>query len=155
MLGRQDYQWRHEPIIYGWREGAGHYFIVDRSQDTVIEEPELNLDGMTKQELADLVRGIFAQYGEHTSVIECPRPARSDEHPTMKPVALIGRLISNSSKPGWVVGDFFAGSGTTLIAAEQLQRTARVMELDTHYCDVIIDRWESMTGEKAVLADGL
>jgi len=71
-------------------------------------------------------------------------------HPTMKPVSLVGRLVNNSSKPEWCVGDFFAGSGSTLMACEQLGRTAYLMELDERNCDVIVRRWEEYTGEKAV-----
>lgn len=78
-----------------------------------------------------------------------PKPTRNDMHPTMKPVPLIGRLMNNSSRPGWMVGDFFAGSGSTLMAAEQLERTAFCMELDEKNCDVIIKRWETYTGQKA------
>jgi len=116
VLGRQDYQWRHEPCLYGWKEGAAHYFVDDRTQDTILFEN---------------------------------RPMKSPLHPTMKPVELFGRLISNSSKTGWNVLDVFGGSGTTLIAAEQLQRTAYLMELDERSCDVIIRRWEELTGLKA------
>jgi DNA modification methylase len=68
----------------------------------------------------------------------------------MKPVNLIGRIMSNSSKIGWIVLDLFGGSGTTLIAAEQLGRKAYLMELDPHYCDVIIARWEKLTGKTAI-----
>ena len=82
------------------------------------------------------------------------RPKRSDEHPTMKPVELVARAIANSSNKGDNVLDLFGGSGTTLIAAEQLDRTCFMCELDPHYVDVIIDRWEQLTGEKAVLIDG-
>lgn len=71
-------------------------------------------------------------------------------HPTMKPVNLIGYLICNSSKNGDVVLDIFGGSGTTLIACEQLERQCRMMELDPKYCDVIIKRWETLTGKKGV-----
>jgi len=87
VLGRQDYQWRHEPCLYGWKEGAAHYFVDDRTQDTILFEN---------------------------------RPMKSPLHPTMKPVELFGRLISNSSKTGWNVLDVFGGSGTTLIAADRL-----------------------------------
>lgn len=71
----------------------------------------------------------------------------------MKPVRLIGKLIINSSNKGDTVLDLFGGSGTTLIAAEQLQRNAYLMELDPQYVDVIIDRWEKITGRKAVLLE--
>jgi len=69
----------------------------------------------------------------------------------MKPVPLLGQLISNSSKPDWIVFDPFAGSGSTLIACEQLQRRARCIELEPKFCDCIVRRWEAMTGQKAIL----
>lgn len=82
---------------------------------------------------------------------EIERPKRSDEHPTMKPVKLVARAIVNSSCEGDMVLDLFGGSGSTLIACEQTGRKCRTMELDPGYCDVIIDRWEALTGEEAVL----
>lgn len=120
VLGRQDYQWRHEPCLYGWKKGASHNWFSDRKQ---------------------------------TTVMEFDRPTKSVEHPTMKPIPLFAYLIQNSSQEGWNVYDSFGGSGTTLIAAEQLNRNAFLMELDPHYCDVIIARWEKLTGEKAVKID--
>jgi DNA modification methylase len=77
----------------------------------------------------------------------------SREHPTMKPVSLCAKAIENSSKAGDIVIDLFGGSGSTLIACEQLNRTCYMMELDPIYCDVIIKRWENFTGQKAVLAE--
>lgn len=91
---------------------------------------------------------------KQSDVWEIARPKRSDEHPTMKPVELVARALANSSNVGDVVLDLFGGSGTTLIAAEQLERVCYMCELDPHYVDVIIDRWEQLTGEKAVLIDG-
>lgn len=82
---------------------------------------------------------------------EIERPKRSDEHPTMKPVKLVARAIVNSSCEGDTVLDLFGGSGSTLIACEQTGRACRTMELDPGYCDVIVDRWEALTGEEAVL----
>ena len=120
VLGRQDYHWRHEPILYGWKEGAGHYFVNDRTQDTVLTYE---------------------------------RPKRSEEHPTMKPVSLVGKLMQNSSMPDWIVLDPFGGSGSTLIAAQQLDRQCFTMELDPRYAQVIIERWQNLTGDKAVLLD--
>ena len=84
-----------------------------------------------------------------TSVFEFPRPKRSEQHPTMKPVELIRRHIENSSDPGQTVLDQFAGSGSTLIAAEQTGRNALLMELDPHFCDVVVKRWEDFTGRRA------
>ena len=86
-----------------------------------------------------------------TSVLYEERPARNAEHPTMKPIRLIGRLVRNSSQDGDIVLDTFGGSGSTLIACEQLGRACRMMELDPRYVDVIITRWEQFTEQKAVL----
>jgi site-specific DNA-methyltransferase (adenine-specific) len=116
VMGRQDYQWKHEPCLYGWKEGAGHSWYSDRKQ---------------------------------TTVIDWERPKRSEEHPTMKPIGLFGYQIQNSSKEGDIVLDDFGGSGTTIVACEQLNRCARLMELSPHYCNVIIARWEKLTGQKA------
>lgn len=115
-LGRQDYQWRHEPCLYGWKKGASHNWFSDRKQ---------------------------------TTVMEFDRPTKSVEHPTMKPIPLFAYLIQNSSQEGWNVYDSFGGSGTTVMACEQLDRNGFLMELDPHYCDVIINRWETYTGKKA------
>lgn len=144
-IGRSDYQWKHEPCLYGWKDGAGHYFTDDRTQATVIDE-QPNLEEMTKSELVTLLEKF---YELPTTVIDCQKPHRSDEHPTMKPVKLIGRLVKNSSRERERVLDLFGGSGTTMIACEQLNRQCYMMELDPHYADVIIDRWEKLTGQKA------
>lgn len=117
VLGRQDYNYQHEPICFGWNEK--HRFIGN---------------------------GEFAK----TSVWEFDRPTKSKDHPTMKPVGLFGEMMLNSSRENDIVLDPFAGSGTTMIAAEQLNRRARCMEIDPHYCDVIIARWEKETGAEAV-----
>ncbi|MFW5481626.1 MAG: DNA modification methylase [Prevotella sp.] len=150
VLGRQDYQWKHEPCLYGWKDGASHYFVDKRSLTTVIEEPK-DLEKMSKQEMHDLLEKIFIKQELPTTVIDCDKPARNPDHPTMKPVPLIGRLIANSSRRGDTVLDIFGGSGTTLIAAEQLHRKCRMVEFEPIYVDVIIKRWEELTGSKAVL----
>jgi site-specific DNA-methyltransferase (adenine-specific) len=116
VMGRQDYQWKHEPCIFGWADGAAHTWLSDRSQ---------------------------------TTVLEFDKPARNADHPTTKPVDLFVYLIGNSCKKGGTILDPFAGSGTTLIAAEQTGRTAVLMELDPRYCDVIVSRFEALTGQKA------
>ena len=119
-LGRQDYQWRHEPCLYGWKDGASHQWYSDRKQSTVLE---------------------------------FDKPSSNSEHPTMKPIPLIAYQIENSSKEGDLVLDMFGGSGSTLIACEKLGRKCVTMELDPHYCDVIISRWEDMTGQRATLEE--
>lgn len=122
VLGRQDYQWKHEPCLYGWKDGASHLWASDRKQVTVME---------------------------------FNRPNRNDLHPTMKPVPMLAYQIGNNTHEGDAVLDPFGGSGSTLIACEQLKRKCYMSELDPRYVDVIIDRWESFTGEKAVLlSDG-
>lgn len=118
VMGRQDYHWKHEPCLYGWKEGASHLWASDRKQ---------------------------------TTVLDFDRPNRNGEHPTMKPVALFDYQIKNNTKGSDIVLDSFGGSGTTLIACEQNKRIARIMELDPHYCDVIIQRWENLTGKQAEL----
>lgn len=154
VIGRQDYHWRHEPILYGWKEGAAHYFIDDRSQDTVFIEDDIDFKAMKKDDLVAYIERIREAFMARTSVQFEKKPARSDMHPTMKPVALVGRLMANSSRRGEIVADFFGGSGTTLIAAEQLGRVAYLMEISPKYCDVIIKRWEEYTGRKAIRVRG-
>lgn len=149
VLGRSDYQWIHEPILYWWKEGAGHYFINDRTQATVLMDEELDLESMKKKDLITYIEQIREAFKDQTTVLFENKPLRNDIHPTMKPVPLIGRLMKNSSKPGWNVTDLFGGGGSTLMAAEQLNRAAYLMELDEKFCDVIVRRWEEYTGEKA------
>ena len=148
VLGRQDYQWKHEPCLYGWKPGAGHYFIDSRSQLTVYqnEAGEFEPEKMTKAELVDLVKKIGQL---PTDLIDEDKPLRSADHPTMKPLKLMGRCVKNSTRPAEVVLDSFGGSGSTLMACEQLGRVCFTVELDPHYVDVIIKRWEEYTQEEA------
>ena len=122
VMGRQDYQWKHEPCLYGWKEGASHHWYSDRKQTTILE---------------------FA------------RPSRNAEHPTMKPIELFSYQISNSSKQGDIVMDAFAGSGTTMVACEQLNRKAYVVEFDPRYCQVIIDRMKKLNPDIKVKRNGI
>jgi DNA modification methylase len=150
VLGRMDYQWIHEPCLYGWKEGAAHYFIGVRNRTTVYQDgEEIDIDKMKKSEMQKLLHDILDN-PTPTTVIDCPKPQKSADHPTMKPVRLFGYQIANSSRPGNIILDTFGGSGTTIVACEQLGRKARLMELDPHYCDVIIARWEKLTGQKAI-----
>ena len=148
MIGRQDYQWKHEPCLYGWKEGAGHYFTQSRSETTVIDEEVPDFTKMKKEELVKLLERIYSQA---TTVIDERKPMRSDLHPTMKPLRLMAYLIQNSTRKGELVLDLFGGSGSTLIAAEETGRRCCMMEYDPRYVDVIIQRWEELTGKKAKL----
>ena len=143
-MGRLDYDYRHEPILYGWNQK--HSFNrVDGDYKTSVLDCTEKIDEMSKAELQALLHKII----DNSSVIYEDKPRKADLHPTMKPVPLFGRLIRNSSRQGDVVLDLFGGSGTTVIACEQLHRKCRVMEFDPRYVDVIIDRWETYTGQKA------
>lgn len=142
-LGRLDYEYRHEPIYYTWTKKHNWY---GGSQNTIIDDTK-RLEDMNKAELKELVHAL--RDGGETSVIYCDKPLHASLHPTMKPVKLVARFLINSSKEGDLVADIFGGSGTTIIAAEQLKRRCIMMELDPHYCDVIIKRWEDYTGKKA------
>jgi DNA modification methylase len=115
VLGRSDYHYQHEPIIYGWLDG-GHRRVEDRGE---------------------------------SSLWQIDKPRKNDLHPTMKPVELYARAMRNSSDRGDLVLEPFAGSGTALIAAEQLGRRVFASEIDPRYCDVIVERWQRITGGKA------
>ena len=148
VLGRQDYQWKHEPCLYGWKEGAGHYFTFDRTNTTVYED-KIDFDKLKKEEAIALLKEIYSDKIKTTLVYE-DKPKINDLHPTMKPIKLLAELIQNSSKKNDLVLDCFGGSGSTLIACEQLNRRCCMMEFDPHYVDVIIKRWEELTGKKAI-----
>ena len=151
IIGRAHYQWKHEPCLYGWKGQSCRYFIDARNRASVIQETEeINIDKMKKEEMRDLLRQILDDHRIPTTVINEAKPQKDEDHPTMKPVRLFGYQVTNSSRAGEIVLDTFGGSGTTVIACEQLNRKARLVELDPHYCDVIIARWEKLTGQKAV-----
>jgi site-specific DNA-methyltransferase (adenine-specific) len=122
VMGRQDYQWRHEPCLYGWKEGAAHGWYSDRKQ---------------------------------TTILEFDRPQRNAEHPTMKPIPLIAYQIGNSSKQGDIVADAFGGSGTTMLAAHQLNRKGYLVEFDPKYCQVIVDRMMKLDPNLEVKRNGV
>jgi len=152
VLGRQDYQQKHEPCLYGWKDGAAHYFTEDRTKTTVEESEEtVNIKQLKKDELLKYCQELIDKLeAQPETVIREDKPAASAEHPTMKPIRLLAKLIANSTKPGEVVLDAFGGSGSTLIACEQLGRVCKIVELDERYASVIVDRWERFTGLKAV-----
>ena len=120
-MGRLDYDYQHEPILYGWKKSHNFYG-----------------------------KGKY-----NKSIWTIDKPKKCDLHPTMKPIELLENALLNSSVKNNIVLDLFGGSGTTLIACEQLGRKARLMELDEHYVDVIIQRWQKLTGKEAVRQDGI
>lgn len=122
VLGRSDYNYQHEPILYGWKGGAGHKFYGE---------------------------------GGESSVWNIPKNQVSDLHPTMKPIPLMSRAIKNSSKPDAIVLDLFAGSGSTLIACDAMDRYSYNMEIAPNYTDVIIERYKNLTGKEVELIDSV
>lgn len=147
-FGRYDYHWKHEPCLYGWKEGASHYFIDDRTQSTVFEDKGIDIKKLKKAEAIKMLQDLMGDKIS-TTVINEDKPSVNDLHPTMKPIKLMARLIKNSSKIDETVLDLFGGSGSTLIACEQTQRKCYTMEYDEKYATVIVDRWEKLTGQKA------
>lgn len=140
VMGRQDYQWKHEPCLegvnaetwemvkehepclYGWKEGAGHFWKGGRKQ---------------------------------TTILEFDKPSRNGEHPTMKPVGLFGLQIGNSTKVDDIVIDAFGGSGTTMVACQQMKRKSRLIEFDPKYCQVIIDRMRKLDETLIIKKNGV
>jgi len=160
VLGGSDYQWQHETVLYGWKPGSRHRWYGGRKLTTMIDLDQDRMpfkrrdDGKYEIRMGDtvmIIDGTATIEELVPSVINEPKPKRSDGHPTMKPVALIERMLRNSARPGDIVLDLFGGSGSTLMAAERLGMCARLSELDPRYCDVIVERWENYTGRKAVL----
>lgn len=146
VLGRNsDYQWQHEPAFYGWKTGAPHYFTDSRAEGTVIEDTTAKLSTLKKGELVALCEKLMKQDGAST-VLRADKPNAAELHPTVKPQELVTYLMRNSSRPGEIVLDPFGGSGSTLIACQQLNRTCYTMELDPHYADVIIQRYIDFMG---------
>jgi len=122
VLGHSDYHYQHEPIMYGWLPGGGRSGRGDHADSR--------------------------WYGGNTrvSIFEIPRPKRSTEHPTMKPVALVEAHLQNSTRRGEVVLDPFCGSGASLAACERLGRQGRGAEISPNFVAVAIDQWVKMTG---------
>lgn len=116
VLGRSPYQWQHEPVLYGWKQGAKHKWFADRKQTTIWN---------------------FA------------KPRKNSDHPTSKPLDLLAYPIRNSTQANAIILDTFAGSGSTLMAAEQTDRIAYLMELDEKYASVILRRYAEATGDAA------
>ena len=141
-MGHLDYDYRHEPIMYTWTKKHNFY---GKNQNTVIDQT-IDLESLPYDELLSLTKSLL--HPSQDSVFYENKPSKSELHPTMKPVKLITRFILNSSKTGDIVADIFGGSGTTLIACEQTGRICRMMEKDPKYIDVIIKRWEDLTGGK-------
>ena len=146
VLGHSDYHWAYEPCLYGTHKNKNCTWYGDRTQKTFLAMNRTEIRDLKKEELVD----ILLRLHEGRSCWRIDRDNTTEYiHPTQKPIALPGRGIKNSSCAGQIVLDLFGGSGSTMMACEQLGRKARIMEFDTKYCDKIIARWERYTGKKA------
>ena len=157
-LGRQDYQWGHELVFLGFKEGQAHYFVDDRTLSTVLDEikPKLeNIEKKSKEELLDIINKWLEI---PQTILRYDKPVKNEEHPTMKPVDMCEYLIKNSTRPNENVLDCFGGSGSTLIACEKSNRNCLMLEIDPKYCQAIIDRYIEMTdnedGVSYIQSDG-
>ena len=147
VLGHSDYHWAYEPCLYGTHKDKNCTWYGDRTQKTFLAMNRTEIRDLKKEELVD----ILLRLHEGRSCWRIDRDNTTEYiHPTQKPIALAGRGIKNSSCAGQIVLDLFGGSGSTMMACEQLGRKARIMEFDTKYCDKIITRWERYTGKEAV-----
>lgn len=140
-LSGSDYQHQYEPVLYGLSEDEAR--AIDEAQEGQYDSTPI---------LYGWARHHWYGGRKQSDVWLIDRPTRNEHHPTEKPVSLPAKAIRNSSKRGEIVLDVFGGSGSTLIAAEQLQRRGYIMEISPAYCDVIISRWETLTGKKAILS---
>ena len=152
VLGRMDYQPKHETCLYGWKPGAAHYFTDDRTKTTVIED-KIDPKKLKKDELLKIVEEMFSEKTS-TTILRADKPLKNDLHPTMKPILLLVPLIQNSSKNDEIVADGFLGSGSTMVASHQLKRKCYGMELDPKYCDVIVRRMLKLDDTLTVKRNG-
>lgn len=152
VLGHLDYHKKHETCLYGWKEGAAHYFTNERTHTTVIEDT-ININKLTKDEMKKMLNEMLSNKTKST-IIHCDKPHRSAEHPTMKPILLLAPLIQNSSKENEIVADGFLGSGSTMVASHQLKRKCYGMELDPKYCQVIVDRMKKLDPSLEIKRNG-
>ncbi len=143
-MGWGDYRWKHEPLLYCHQEGASLGFYGDRKQYTTWDEEK------TDEELLKMVKAMIKHEENGNSTVWRFGRESNYVHPTQKPVDLITRALYNSSQRGELVVDLFGGSGSTLIACEKANRRCYSMEMDPRFVDVIIQRYEEYTGQKAV-----
>lgn len=148
VLGGAKYQNMYEPCLFGCKGKSVKGWYGSRKNRSVIE----HIDLMGEDELRDALRDLLDGLG--TDIIREKKVLVNDLHPTMKPVKLLAKLLRNSTRYGDCVLDAFGGSGSTLMACEQIGRTCYMMEYEPKYVDVIIKRWEGFTGKKAVLLNG-
>lgn len=166
VMGRKDYHWQHETIMYGFKPApagsgklgrGGSRWYGDDSQSTVLEAAQAIDVARVTGDDGDLfyidpfrLEDALKEVSQQTTVLQHDKPAASRLHPTMKPVGLVIDTLLNSAKRGDIVVDPFVGSGSTLIATEKLGLRARVIELEPRYADVVLERWEEATAGKAV-----
>ena len=148
VLGHSDYHWTYEPCLYGCHPEQNSTWYGDRTQKTLWDLSKKEIKDMKKDEM----QAILERLWNDKDIWEISRDNTQEYvHPTQKPVGLSAKALHNSTQRGDNVLDLFGGSGSTLMGCEQLERKAFVMEYDPKYVDVIIERWENFTGQKAEL----
>ena len=147
VLSHLDYHNAFEPVLYCKKAKQRTRWYGDRTSKTILRQRRTDLLSLKKEELVQIVKNLL----DNSTVWEIDRDSvKTYAHPTQKPLALAGRAIINSSQQENLVIDMFGGSGSTLMACDQIKRKCYTMELDPFFAQVIIDRWEESTGEKAV-----
>lgn len=140
VFSRMDYHWKHESVLYGWNKGAGHFFVPDRTLDTLIQDDEPDLRSLSKGALIDLLTHYREAMVAASTVWREDRPSRSLLHPTIKPTALVVKMLRNSSLATDIAFDGFMGSGTSLLACEECGRLAYGMEIEPKYLAATLER---------------
>ncbi len=151
-LSRQDYQWQHEPILYGWKPGGAHYWQGGFGQASLIDDEECDLQKRDKSELIAIIQRL--RNARETTVVREPKPQRAELHPTVKPLLLVARHLHNSSRVGEQILESFGGSGTTMVAAEHTGRVCNSGELDPKYCAVHLERMTVLGLQPERIYDG-
>lgn len=152
VLSRTDYNPQHEPILYGWRLGAAHYYDGDFTRTSLVDDKP-NISKMSLKELQKYTAELEEKLNPKSSVIRVDRPTKNDIHPTMKPVRLFERNIYTSSRPGEVVLDLFSGSGTLVVACRKTGRRGRGMEYSPQYLQASLKRYWDYCQEEPMLMD--
>lgn len=148
VLARSDYNNKHEPILYGWKSGAAHYFAGDFTQTTVIDD-DLDLSKLDKKQLIAHLTEV--RNAQPTTIIRIDKPTKSEIHPTIKPVRLVERNVRSSTRQGEIVLDLFSGSGTTIITCRKSGRKGRGMEFAPGYAQASLKRYWEYCGEEPQL----
>ena len=151
ILGHSDYHWSHEPMLYCKKKDQRTPWYGDRTGKTILGMRRTDLLEKKKEDLIQIIKNLL----DTSTTWEIDRDSvRTYKHPTQKPVTLAGRALINSSKENDIIVDLFVGSGSTMVACDQLDRRCYGMELDPQYCQIIIDRMQAQDPEIKIKKNG-